>query len=59
MIVTIGTLGLNFEILMAVRPVLEITIIHAADRFFEASATDYKMEVKKKLKEIGSHQLLM
>lgn len=39
-IVRIGTLGLNFEILIAVRPVLEMTIMHAADRFLEASATD-------------------
>lgn len=41
-IVRIGTFGLNFEILIAVRPVLEMTMMHAADRFFEASATDYK-----------------
>jgi hypothetical protein len=41
-IVTIGTLGLNFEMLIAVRPVLEITMMHAADRFFEASDTDCK-----------------
>lgn len=41
-IVTMGTFGLNFEMFIAVRPVLEITMMHAADRFFDASDTDYK-----------------
>lgn len=38
--VTMGTFGLNFEMFIAVRPVLEITMMHAADRFFDASDTD-------------------
>jgi hypothetical protein len=39
-IVTMGTFGLNFEMFIAVRPVLEMTMMHAADRFFDASDTD-------------------
>ena len=37
--VTIGIGGLNLLMFMAVRPVLEITIMQAAERFLEASAT--------------------
>ena len=39
-IVTIGILGLNLEMFMAVCPVFEMTIMQAADRFLDASATD-------------------
>ena len=39
-IVTIGILGRNLEMFMAVCPVFEMTIMQAADRFLEASATD-------------------
>jgi hypothetical protein len=38
--VTIGILGLNLEMFMAVSPVSESTMMHAAERFLEASATD-------------------
>ena len=43
-----GTFGLNFEMLIAVRPVLEITMMHAADRFFDASDTDWDIVEEKK-----------
>ena len=38
-IVTIGIVGLNLEMFMAVLPVVVMTIMQAAERFFEASAT--------------------
>ena len=37
--VTIGIGGLNLLMFIAVSPVLEITMIQAAERFFDASAT--------------------
>ena len=41
--VTIGISGLNLLIFIDVKPVLEITIIQAAERFLEASATACKI----------------
>ena len=41
-IVTMGISGLNLLIFIDVKPVLEITIIQAAERFLEASATACK-----------------
>lgn len=44
---TIGILGLNLEMFMAVCPVLEMTIMQAAERFFEASATDCSIKCRR------------
>ena len=51
-IVTMGIRGLNLLIFIDVKPVLEITIMHAAERFFEASATAYKIRKRIKLLKI-------
>ena len=51
-IVTMGIRGLNLLIFIDVKPVLEITIMQAAERFFEASATAYTIRKRIKLQKI-------